>query len=378
MEYVEGDSLEEVITNGRSLDAAAVLDLFLELLGILDYLHGRVPPVLHRDIKPANIILRPAGTPALVDFGSVRTMFMGGAEHGSTVAGTYGYMPYEQFMGQATPSSDLYALAATFLHLVTGRPPRDFMSEEGGLSVPSDLPGDPRLRGVLVRMLRRAPSERFAAARDVKHALLAPGPGTAIAGTSESGVVGFVPGAAAQGPAGPGSSVVSVSPGSLRPGGSPLEEVVLAQPTPRPIRGPARKLLGQATPSPMQLMRGSAKRGDRPGFSDYAIVAFFTAVSFGILPIGFISIARSRRRRVRRFIRDGHPGLAVINDITTEKGPFDHQVAKVSYEFAVDGVVYRDVDQVRPAVANRWRPGDTIRVLYLPDLGHDSVILSTA
>jgi hypothetical protein len=220
--------------------------------------------------------------------------------------------------------------------------------------------------------------DRFAAARDVKHALLAPRPGTGIAGTRESGGVASVPGAAAQGPAGPGSSLAGVSPGSLRPGASRLEEVVLAQPTPRPMRGPARKLLDHVAPSAMQLMDGSAKRGDRPGFSDYAIVGFFSVLTAGILPITFTAIARSRRRRLRRFIRDGLPGLAVINDITTEKGPFDAQVSKVSYEFAVDGVVYRDVDQIRPAVANRWRPGDTIRILYLPDVGHDSVILSNA
>jgi serine/threonine protein kinase len=89
MEYIEGTSLQEIIDERRVLDGADVIHIFLELLSVLDYLHGRVPPILHRDIKPSNIIVRPNGFPALVDFGSVRRVFMGPDESGSTVAGTW-------------------------------------------------------------------------------------------------------------------------------------------------------------------------------------------------------------------------------------------------------------------------------------------------
>ena len=167
MEYIEGTSLAQVIDEKRGIEGSEVVHVFLELLGILDYLHNRVPPILHRDIKPSNIILRPNGFPALVDFGSVRRVFMTPEETGSTIAGTYGYMPYEQYMGQATPASDLYATAATFLHLLTGRAPREFMNDEGRIQVPENLPGEPRLRGVIERLLRPSPAERFASARPV-------------------------------------------------------------------------------------------------------------------------------------------------------------------------------------------------------------------
>ena len=85
------------------------------LLGVLDYLHGRAPPVIHRDIKPSNVLLRPDGTPALIDFGGMRAWQPAGAA-GATVVGTFGYMAPEQAAGQATPASDLYALGATLLH----------------------------------------------------------------------------------------------------------------------------------------------------------------------------------------------------------------------------------------------------------------------
>src|SRR5262249_50605727 len=140
-----------------------------------------VPPVLHRDIKPANVILRPDGAPVLVDFGAVRTVFRTAGEAGSTVVGTFGYMPYEQYMGQASPASDLYALAATLLHVITGRGPAEFASGDGVVEVPNDLPGGGVLRGVLAKLLKSSASARYQSAREVREALLAP-----VLGASEA------------------------------------------------------------------------------------------------------------------------------------------------------------------------------------------------
>ena len=97
----------------------------LEVLQILQYLHGLNPPVIHRDIKPQNIIRQADGQIFLVDFGAVQTMYRETAAFGSTVVGTYGYMPPEQFRGQAYPTTDLYGLGATLLHLLTHRNPAD-------------------------------------------------------------------------------------------------------------------------------------------------------------------------------------------------------------------------------------------------------------
>ena len=62
----------------------------------------------------------------LVDFGSVQTV-----AHGETVTvvGIYGYMPMEQFGGQAVPASDLYSIGRTLTYLLTGQPP-DHLSQE--------------------------------------------------------------------------------------------------------------------------------------------------------------------------------------------------------------------------------------------------------
>jgi serine/threonine protein kinase len=348
MEYVEGISLGQIIEAQRQLEPAEIVHVFLELLGILDYLHGRVPPVLHRDIKPSNIILRPDGTPALVDFGSVRRVFLDADEAGSTVVGTYGYMPYEQYMGQASPASDLYALGATFLHLLTGRPPRDFMTDEGRLAVPDPLPGDPRLTPIVARMLRTSPAERFATARDVQRALLAP--------------VADAPVPAAR----------PIARDILLAGLAPLGSA------PRTLEGPAADLLDRVAPTAWELMDTSSKRADRVGVMDLLSLVFFSMVTAGILPLMFFSMARARRRRLRHFLREGTPAVAELLRIRMEPTAFAQELARVSYQFEADGQLHRDSDQVLPAIADRWQPGDRVQILYLPHEECDSVIVSAS
>lgn len=347
MEYVEGVSLGQIIEERRPLDPAEVVSVFLEQLGILEYLHARVPPVLHRDIKPANIILRPNGLPALVDFGSVRRVFMGPDEAGSTIAGTYGYMPYEQYMGQATPASDLYALGATFLHLLTGRPPRDFMTGEGRIEVPATLPGDARMRAIIARLLLPSPVDRFQSARAVRQALIA-------------------------------TTTVPSTTGRVRTRASVALPAALLAATPRAIKGETAQLLNAVAPSALQLMDGSAKPADAPGLFDWVSLAFFSVLTAGVLPMVFISMARARRRRLRRFFRDGLPAVAEILNIQIEKISFDSTIARVSYQFDADGRLLRDTDQVLPVIAGRWQPGDQVQILYLPQYDYDSVIISTA
>lgn len=350
MEYIEGTSLAQVIDEKRGLEGSEVVHVFLELLGILDYLHNRVPPILHRDIKPSNIILRPNGFPALVDFGSVRRVFMTPEETGSTIAGTYGYMPYEQYMGQATPASDLYATAATFLHLLTGRAPREFMNDEGRIQVPETLPGEPRLRGVIERLLRPSPAERFASARDVRNALV--------------GTVAIVPAAGAR------TSVQRTAP--------EMAALFALPPAPRALSGDTKELMRLATPGTMRLLYASEKAsaGDDWGIMDGLFLAFFSIITAGILPITYASMANNRRRRMKRFFRGGSPAVAEVIKTEIQGLPFDEKIARVTYQFEADGELHRDSDTVLPVIADRWQPGDRIPVLYLPDRNYDSVIVA--
>jgi hypothetical protein len=354
------------------------MHVFLELLGILEYLHGRVPPILHRDIKPSNIIVRPNGFPALVDFGSVRRVFLTADEAGSTVAGTYGYMPYEQYMGQASPSSDLYATAATLLHLVTGRAPREFMTAEGRIEVPAALPGDARLRAVLARMLRPSPAERFASARDVREALLAPVADAGIALVTRGASSGVVSRAAVTG---------TVSGTALRRDAAnpdlpaaPRHDVAIPDlpAAPRDLAGSTKEQFNAVAHSMWVWMDPNRKHRDGWSLVDVGSMVFFSVLTAGILPMVFYSYAHSRRRRLRRFFRLATPGVATITGFAEEDAGFSVKYSRVSYEFEADGVLHRDADVVIPAIANRWREGDRVQILYFPTEGYDSVIISAS
>jgi serine/threonine protein kinase len=123
-DYIPGSSLKELLAQGLRFSEAAVRTIAIHVLKILIYLHELSPVVLHRDIKPSNLILGQDKKIHLVDFGAVQDR---AATEGATftVVGTYGYAPMEQFGGRAVPSSDLYALGATLIHLLTGTAPAD-------------------------------------------------------------------------------------------------------------------------------------------------------------------------------------------------------------------------------------------------------------
>jgi predicted Ser/Thr protein kinase len=167
-EFIEGESLSARIARGP-LSGAELRDVAAQVLHVLEYLHKL--GVLHRDIKPDNLIVRPGGELVLVDFGSARQL-TGSSTYGSTLVGTFGYMPTEQLGGTVDASSDLYALGATLLHAASGKPPSDLLSSEMALQVPADLP----LREVIVRLVQPRRERRFQSAAAVLEMLQNPRP----------------------------------------------------------------------------------------------------------------------------------------------------------------------------------------------------------
>lgn len=125
LDYIEGHDLLDVLEIAPdTFSPGEVRRLLLNLLEALDYVHAN--GILHRDISPDNILLDQSGSPVLIDFGAARA----GATRASRVLSSVhtvkdGYSPPEfYFVGSPqSQSSDLYALAATFHHLVSGAPP---------------------------------------------------------------------------------------------------------------------------------------------------------------------------------------------------------------------------------------------------------------
>ena len=124
MELIPGRNLRDAVRGG-GLSAAEMTAWLRDVLEVLVFIHGRSPPLIHRDVNPKNIILRPDGSAALVDFGSVQAALRSADTISSTSAGTFGYAPLEQFIGQATPVSDLYSVGMSFLAAATGSEPHE-------------------------------------------------------------------------------------------------------------------------------------------------------------------------------------------------------------------------------------------------------------
>jgi tRNA A-37 threonylcarbamoyl transferase component Bud32 len=160
MEKIEGETLAALRRRRALLSADDVARFLADAELVLGYLHSRAPPIIHRDIKPGNVIRRADGSFAFVDFGSVRDQLK--PEGGSTVVGTFGYMAPEQFQGRALPGSDVYAVAATALALVTGREPEDLPHRGLAIDVRAALgPGaEPWLVRALGAMLDPDPDKR--------------------------------------------------------------------------------------------------------------------------------------------------------------------------------------------------------------------------
>src|SRR5207248_1342599 len=127
MQFVEGPDVEEMRREreGGSFPAAQVLAWADQLLDALDYLHTQTPPVIHRDIKPQNLKLGARGQVILLDFGLAKGYSTQTTPLAASVVGyTPAYAPLEQIQGAGTDArSDLYSLAATLYHLLTGATP---------------------------------------------------------------------------------------------------------------------------------------------------------------------------------------------------------------------------------------------------------------
>ncbi|HEX5602270.1 MAG TPA: protein kinase [Pyrinomonadaceae bacterium] len=185
MQFIPGDDLSEMMTRKRGpFPVDQVLTWADQLLDALDYLHTQDPQIVHRDIKPQNLKLTSRGQIILLDFGLAKGQ-AGEISRVTTAASIFGYTPnyapLEQIQGLGTDSrSDLYALAATLYHLMTGVKPPDALTRAAALvngqpdpllkASENNSEISPDIDEVLARAMAQNREQRYATAVDMRRA----------------------------------------------------------------------------------------------------------------------------------------------------------------------------------------------------------------
>lgn len=175
MDYLEGKNLNDILYDRLDVDdiisEEEVIDWAIQVCQILDYLHNYEPVVIHRDIKLENLIKTKTGRIMLLDFGIAHIFEKRDTK---TRIGTSGYAAPEQYMGNACPQSDIFALGAVMHRLLTFDDPSD--RKGGPFNFPpinnfrDDISSE--LSDIIFKALKINLEERYKSAKELMEALV--------------------------------------------------------------------------------------------------------------------------------------------------------------------------------------------------------------
>jgi serine/threonine protein kinase len=175
MEFLDGVTFEEFLARrGGRITFETAMRVVLPAMDALAAVHAE--GILHRDISPDNIYLTRAGKVKLIDFGAARNA-LGQKSRNLSIILKEGYAPEEQYRasGIQGPWTDVYAMAATLYHAITGRIPQPALDRQAQdkLQWPSQLQVqiEPRIEAALMKALSIKASDRFQSMEDFKAAL---------------------------------------------------------------------------------------------------------------------------------------------------------------------------------------------------------------
>jgi serine/threonine-protein kinase len=183
MEYVEGETLRDVLRREGRLEASRAMSLTADICAALDFSHRN--GIVHRDVKPGNVMITPQGTVKVMDFGIARAVSDSAATMTSTAAviGTAQYLSPEQARGEGVDArSDVYSAGCLLYELVTGAPPFTgdspvavaYQHVREDPRTPSSINPEvpPELDAVLLKAMSKNPANRYQSAAEMRSDLL--------------------------------------------------------------------------------------------------------------------------------------------------------------------------------------------------------------
>lgn len=181
LEFIKGKDLLKIMeaNNNKPFPVAQVVEWGKQICDVLAHMHGQQPALIHRDLKPDNImLLEDQKSIKMIDFGTARDLGRSAQSRlrAKTRVYTEGYAPPEQIIGKPEARSDLFALAGTMFHLVTGKAPEGFYTAQeldAQLKDPAcTIPADQRWFFELIRInLAEDINERYFSAKEIKRDL---------------------------------------------------------------------------------------------------------------------------------------------------------------------------------------------------------------
>jgi len=168
MSFIEGLTLDTyTIQKGGRLPVEKVLQISIQMAGVLSYLHTRRPAIIFRDLKPSNVMRTPEGQLYLIDFGIARH-FKQGQLKDTMILGSPGYAAPEQYgRRQTTPQADIYSLGAVMHELISGKN----ATQSPFSQQPLDLPLYPQLSTLIQCMLELDVKKRPSSMLNIQHEL---------------------------------------------------------------------------------------------------------------------------------------------------------------------------------------------------------------